>query len=290
MTAERRRQGDRGGEELSRRRVLQVTTVSLATLGLAGCSGITNQEFTAEPVTIPEAERSELGYVEQQNEEKVIEKNEEVAGVELSATIESYYATYAPDLESVGDETMRSGERPDSETEARKQALFSSLQAAGESDVLSLPSMAAVSTPKGEVFGQQLNPLANRDIETMLQSDRAEDLLANTGGGANGSMPNSLDWEREPEQVESEDASLVGTDAEVQAFGGLVEGSNAPLFLLGTLARAVDESVVITAGTLAFPVADPDLEFVGDAGYLADGELDRVIEGAVASNEAVELE
>jgi hypothetical protein len=149
--------------------------------------------------------------------------------------------------------------------------------------------MAAVSTPRGEVLGQQFNPLANQDIETMLQSERAQDLLANTGRGANGSMPNSLEWERDPEKVESEAVSLVGADAEVQAFGGLVEGSDAPLFLLGTLARAVDESVVITARTLALPVGDPERALVGEDGYLADAELESVIEGAVAANEAVEL-
>lgn len=287
MTLERRQDGN--GVGLCRRRLLQTTALSLASLGLAGCSGITNQEFTAEPVAIPDVARTELGYVEQQREEKVIERTEEVSGVELSATIESYYATYAPDLEGAGDETVRGGERPASEMEARKQALFRSLQAAGESDLLSLPSMAAVSTPKGEVFGQKLNPLANRDLESLLQSDRASDLLANTDGGTNGS-PGSLDWEREPEQVDSEDASLVGTDAEVQAFGGLVEGSDAPLFLLGTLARAVDESVVITAGTLALPVADPERDLVGGDGYLGDEEVGAVMDGAVAANEAIESE
>jgi len=281
------RDGDGG---LSRRGLL-ATTVTLATAGLAGCGGITDQEFTADPIGIPDDAQSELGYQEQQKDGETIERSRDVAGVEVTATIETYFATYTPDGydESAAESELQEGDY-DSEREARKQALIAGLESAGEEDILTMPSMAAVSTPKGEIAGQTLNPLANRDIEDLLTDDRATELLSGSGGSGEGGAPSELDWEREPEEIETEDTELVGEDGELKAMAGIAEDGDSLSFVLGALTRSVDENVVISAGLFALPAEDEDRDYVGEDGFLTEDELETVLEGAVASTEAVELE
>jgi len=86
---------------LVRRRLLQTIAATGTAFGLAGCSGVTERRYVADPVALaPEA--AEFGFTTDVNGEFEVEREETVGGNELSITLVNYEASYDHEANPVG--------------------------------------------------------------------------------------------------------------------------------------------------------------------------------------------
>lgn len=141
---------DRQGGGLDRRGFLRAAGATALVAGLAGCSDVTNREFTADAVVLPDDAQSELGFIEAAEQRDRREISRTVAGQEVQATVESFVSAYA---EMDGELTL-----------------------------------AVLSTPAASVAGQTLNPLARLGLGDLLTNDAAESFLRSAGVGGSGQV------------------------------------------------------------------------------------------------------
>lgn len=78
---------------VDRRRLLAAIGGGLAA-GLAGCSGVTSQEFAATPVRLPAAVREELGLAEVFTDSRTTTRERTVGGQDVGVTITDEFAGY----------------------------------------------------------------------------------------------------------------------------------------------------------------------------------------------------
>lgn len=254
----------------NRRQFLQATGVATGAVMLAGCSGLTDQEFIADTVVLPEPDQEELGFATVIERTERREFSETVGGQDVTATVESAISVYVEaDIEL--DFSTEAG------TATAETATGTATNQTGSLDDLSADtleggqlSIGALSTPAANVAGQSLNPLASLGLADLLTSDQAEDFLtsAGVGGGEN------VDWERGPEQLSTVEGTLLDQDVTVETHAGIVSGETPNATYLHMARVENDSSVVIAVGIQSFEVEDTSKPFVGSDGYMTESQLD----------------
>ncbi len=145
MEVERRR-----ADGIDRRTFLRAAGATALVGAVAGCSDVTNREFVAAAVVLPDDAQSELGFIEatERRDSRVISRT--VAGQDVQATVESFVSVYG---ELDGDLTL-----------------------------------GVLSTPKASVAGQTLNPLAQVSLGDLLTNNAAESFLRSAGVSGSGEV------------------------------------------------------------------------------------------------------
>lgn len=222
--------GDRRASAPMSRRGLVVVLTGLAGVGLAGCSRVTEYEFQADEVEIPEGERGEVAYGERNRTSWTAERSRTVRGVEIEASIESHVTVY--------------------------EAI----------DEVTPPVIAALSTPRAAVAGRAMNPLVRRSLEDLLTSAAAEQFLGQAGLGDVGSGSDGS-WERGPTFVASRDGRLLDRSVTIESFAGIRSGEPRSVAFVH-LARAETDDVVLAGAVHGRPIETDRETFVGTEGYL----------------------
>ena len=241
-----------------RRRFLQAAGATAGVGLLAGCSGLSDQEFIADAVVLPEEAQEDLGFatVAERTERREISRT--VGGQDVTATIESAISVYIEaDIElnfGAGTATNQTGSGDD---------VSADVLTGGQLTV------GALSTPAAKVAGQSLNPLASLGLGELLTSSRAEGFLSAAGAGESG----SVDWERGPEQLSTVEGTLLDQDVTIETHAGVVNGETPKATYLHMTRVENDNSVVIAIGIQSFDVEDTTKPFVGPDGYMTEEEL-----------------
>jgi len=100
-------------------------------------------------------------------------------------------------------------------------------------------NLGFAATPAVEEGGQTLNPLADRPLEELVDSETSRSLLDRVGvDGDEG----ELEWHRGPERIESRDVEFFGKETTAQAFAG---GPGEDTFVVFEIARVIHEGDVV---------------------------------------------
>ena len=247
----------------SRRRFLQLAGAAAGAGLLAGCSGLTNREFIADAVVLPEEDQDELGFAPVVERTERREFSETVGGQDVTATVESAVSVYVDaDLEldfgtatATGTATNETGSLDDVNGETLSGGQL---------------SVGVLSTPAATVAGQSLNPLARLGLADMLTSDQAESFLTDAGV----SEGDSVEWERDPTELSTSEGTLLDQDVTVETHAGVVSGETPNATYLHMARVETDSSVVIAVGLQSFDVDDTSKDLVGPDGYVTESELD----------------
>ena len=89
----RDRSGEVAGRRWGRRQYLGLVGAAAA-VSFAGCSEVTDHEFTANQIYLPGSSAESLGYEETVLDEVVVEEERSVSGVDVRATVTNYIAGY----------------------------------------------------------------------------------------------------------------------------------------------------------------------------------------------------
>lgn len=251
-----------GQRTVNRRRFLRAASVTAGAAAFAGCSDLTNREYIADTVVLPEAAQEELGFpaVVERTERRTIEGS--AGGQEFSATIQSSISVYAEtDIEF----------EPQTETGSPTGTPGTGSVGTLDEDTLGggTISVGALSTPAARVAGDSVNPLADRSLAELLTADAAESFLTAAGVGDG----DTVEWRRGPEQLSTAEGTLLDRDVTVETHAGLVSGGTPNAAYLHMARIETDNSVVITAGVQSFDVEDANRAFVGEDGYRTESEL-----------------
>jgi len=140
--------------------------------------------------------------------------------------------------------------------------------------------MGVLSTPSATVAGQDANPIIQVSSEDLLTRDETADLLSNAGI----SDADSIEWEAGPESVSAESdyetPELMGEEAELELFTGVVSGGEAPWGVTLGIARGTPDDHVITIGLNRRPVgtAEGGLEAVQADQHVVDNMAEMLAE------------
>ncbi|WP_324664894.1 DUF6517 family protein [Haloarcula sediminis] len=249
----------------NRRTFLKLAGATAGAGLLAGCSEVTDQEFVADAVVLPEADQDELGFAPVVERTERRKFSETVGGQDVTATVESAASVYVEaDVElefgteagtATGTATNETGALDDVDTSALSGGQL---------------SVGALSTPAATVAGQSLNPLASLGLSEMLTSDQAESFLTSAGVGEG----DSVEWERGPTELSTAEGTLLDQDVTVETHAGVVSGETPNATYLHMARVETDSSVVIAVGIQSFDVEDTSKELVGPDGYVSESELD----------------
>lgn len=254
---------DKNNLTWDRRRFLQAAGATAGAGLLAGCSGLSDQEFIADAVVLPEEAQEDLGFatVAERTERREISRT--VGGQDVTATIESAISVYIEaDIElNFGAETATG--TATNQTGASGDVSAAAL-AGGQLTV------GALSTPAAKIAGQSLNPLATLGLGELLTSSRAGGFLRSAGVGEGG----SVDWERGPEQLSTVEGTLLDQDVTVETHAGVVNGETPKATYLHMARVENDNSVVIAVGIQSFDVEDTSKPFIDPDGYMTEEELE----------------
>lgn len=261
----------------NRRRFLQAAGVTTAML--AGCSGLTDREYIADTVVLPDPAQAELGFpaVVERTERRSIDGS--AGGQEFSVTIQSSISVYAEtDIEFETQVETPTGTPGTGSLEDLDEETL------GGGTV----SVGALSTPAARVAGDSVNPLARTSLGELLTTDAAESFLSSTGVGDG----ESVDWARGPvllspadgDQTPSPESgslpaaegSLLDRNVAFETHAGIVSSETPNVTYLHMARVENDDSVVITAGVQSVEVEDTTRAFVGEDGYLTQAELTEV--------------
>lgn len=239
----------------NRRRVLLAISAACTSVGLAGCGGITSYEFRANPVVLPDATASELGYREVNREVITTTRSQSISGVNVDATIKSHLAVY------------------DSHPASRN----------GQTTL----SIGVLGMPAATVFDRSLNPLQRMALQDLITSDPGERFLRKTGLNEVVVSSNVVRWVRGPTNVGSARITLVDTETIMQSFAGILDSEDGPVVVFVHLARIRegDQEVVIGTGVNGWTVERVAGPYVGEGGFITErafstgvAELSRVSE------------
>lgn len=265
-------------DRLSRRRLLATTGAVAATAGLAGCGGVTDYEFSADPVAVPPDEREELGYVEAVREPLVAERSGEVGGVEVEATVESRVAVYEPaaadDTDGKGErEGEGKGKREDEGAGEGDDERDGEGEGEGEGSIAAAPNVGAVSTPPASVMGRSFNPLARLSLVNLITSQAGSGFLQRAGLDEIGHSRSAVAWDRGPTLVDDRAGSCLGESGTVESYAGLL-GGDPPTAAYVHVLRVEPGDVLLAAAVHGRDVDRQDAPFVGDDGYLSRDGFD----------------
>lgn len=213
----------------------------MTAVGFVGCSRVTEYEFQATAVELPEPDREELAYEERNRTSWTSERSRTVRGVEIKASIESHVTVY----------------------DARE-------------DDVTLPVIAVLSTPRASVGGRAMNPLVRRSLEDLLTSAAADQFLGRAGldgvgGGAD------VAWERGPTFVGSQEGEFLGESVTVEGYAGLRGGDPRSVAFVH-LVRAETDDVALAAAVHGRRVEETRDSFVGSDGYVSRAAFDDAVD------------
>lgn len=232
---------------LDRRRLLLTAGGIAAAASLAGCSSVTDYEFTADPVVLPGEARTDLNYETVREEPVVVERSRTVGGLVINATVASRVAVYA----STADREHATAEAP---------------------------SVGAVSTPKASVMGRSFNPLARLSLSNLLTSETGTRVLERAGLEVVGHSRTGVGWRRGPTLIAGRDGVCMGVDTSLESYAGVLAG-RPPTVAFVHLARVDADGVVIALAIHGHDVEDPGREFVGPTpGYLSPDAFDAAVD------------
>ena len=144
--------------------------------------------------------------------------------------------------------------------------------------------LGALASPKAEVMGQTLNPIADASPEELLTDEERRSFVGRLGldGVEDG-------WVEGPERANSEVGRLLGEDAPIETFVGLTGSRENPKFAVVHVGRLeTDDDVVFSALSSSKGVEQVGRVFVGDDGYVTESDLGTSIQSALDVVEAFE--
>lgn len=139
--------------------------------------------------------------------------------------------------------------------------------------------LGVLSTPSASIAGEEANPLVGMGTAELLRSDAATEVLADV------LVPDrsTVEWlagpTDDPLSVDRRGpvrATLLDTETDLEAFGGVVDGGNGPWTAVLFVARITDEDHVVAADGIARPAGTVEggralLEPRGDDGDAITG-------------------
>lgn len=242
----------RGHASVGRRRIL--AAVGTASLGsLAGCTGLTENEFAAAPVTMPAENAAAIGHREVVTDSHTVVEQDRTAGVGVDTTVTSHYAAYTED----GD---------------------------GEDGGRGPLTVSGLSTPKADVLRAERNPLVGQSPRDLLSAEGMDWFLRPAGFGSV-----TRDWIRGGIGFTSDRAAVFGgTDARVSTRSGLIEtGEELTVLVAHSTQYETEADVVSGFGVRQWPVNDADRPLLGPDGHLTNAEFAADVTSATAGLNAL---
>lgn len=239
---------------IGRRRFLGALGVA-ALPAVAGCTGLTEHEFAAGTVLVDPEDAELYGYVETLRDSVQTVEQGTRFGVGQRTSVTNHIAVYT-------------------------------IPVGGSNDTLETMTASAFSTPKSEVYGQSLNPLASESSRGVLSAPSARWALDSVG------IDLDSGWQRDPTRVGSGRTAFVdGSSRIFRTYGGVLGPADEPSVVFAHVARReLEADVVFGLGVRTWVVADPDRPFVGEDGYLTDELLANDTEAVTEAFEAFRYE
>ncbi len=135
-------------------------------------------------------------------------------------------------------------------------------------------------------MGQTLNPVADSSSAELLTDEETRSFVGRLGldGVEDG-------WVEGPEHVNSETGRLLGEDTPVETFVGLTGSREDPEFAIVHVGRLeTGDDVVFAAVSSTTEVDQVGRVFVGDDGYVTEGDLEAGIETSLELFGTIERE
>lgn len=233
-------------ESCSRRRFLLAAGTMAGAVGLAGCSSVTNYEFSAKPVVLPDSVRSNMGYETLHSKPVVKEQSRTIGGVEVNVTVESHVTVYG----------------------AAEEA---------ERGTASVPTIGVASTPKASVMGRSFNPLARLSLANLLTSSAGTKFLQQAGVNEVGHNRPKIHWDTQPRFFAEREGTCLDRDTKLESYAGILSGDPQSVVFVH-LTRVDADSVVIPVAVHGHDIEDSGRAFVGpDSGYLSPDTFEQAI-------------
>lgn len=233
-------------EGWSRRRFLLAAGSTAGAAGLSGCSSVTNYEFSAKPVVLPEDARANMGYETLRQTPVVRERSKPIGGVEVNVTVTDHISVYG----------------------ATK---------VGERGTVTAPLIGVASTPKASVRGRSFNPLTRLSLANLLTSEAGTSFLQQIGVDEIGHSRSKIRWERGPTFVASREGTCLGTQTLFESYVGIL-GGEPPTVVFVHIARVDADNVVLTSAAHGHDTEDPERVFVKpDLGYLSSNQIKEAV-------------
>jgi hypothetical protein len=113
--------------------------------------------------------------------------------------------------------------------------------------------LGVLATPTASVGGEQANPLVDAETGELLQRDATNRLLADTGI----TDADDAEWLAAPERMDVEAAptatTLLGTETDLETFGGVLSGEDGPWAAVLFVGRVTDEDHVVAVAGVTRP-------------------------------------
>ncbi|WP_277542471.1 DUF6517 family protein [Haloarcula laminariae] len=273
--------GEQDSGTWDRRAFLQLTGAAAGAGLLAGCSEVTDQEFVADAVVLPEDDQEALGFAPVAERTERREFSETVGGQDVTATVESAVSVYVSADVDI-DFTTETGTATGTATNGTGSVDDVSAETLSGGQL----SVGVLSTPAATIAGESLNPLARLGLADLLTSDQAESFLTAAGVGEG----DGVDWQRGPTELSTAEGTLLEQDVTVETHAGVISGETPNATYLHMARVENDNSVVIAVGIQSFDVEDTSKELVGPDGYMSESELEEARSTVVGVDEALVVE
>lgn len=230
----------------SRRRFLLTAGTAAMGAGMAGCTSVTNFEFSTKPVVLPESARANMGYETIRSKPVVKEHSRVIGGVEVDVTIKNHVSVYG----------AIEGSRRGTTTN---------------------PIVGITSTPKAAVMGRSFNPLSRLSLANLLTSVTGTDFLRQANVDEIGHSRSKIRWERGPRFIASREGTCLDTQTTLESYAGILGGDPQSVAFVH-LSRVEADSVVITAAVNGHDIDEPGRPFVDpDVGYLTPDRFEETV-------------
>jgi hypothetical protein len=149
--------------------------------------------------------------------------------------------------------------------------------------------LGALATPTASVGGEQANPLVDAETGELLQRDATNRLLADTGI----TDADDAEWLAAPQRMDVEAAptatTLLGTETDLETFGGVLSGEDGPWAAVLFVARVTDGDHVVAVAGVTRPVstADGGMALVEGSGWGMDRGLELLPRAAEFAAETI---
>lgn len=240
-----------------RRRFLRGTGLTAVAVGLAGCTGTQQFDFTATPMALAGGDR--YGFVETDTESRTDTQDFEASGVTASVSVTSHLARYDGESSAVGEATVP-------------------VLGRYVVPVIGRYTVGILSTPTGSVLGRSINPIGQVPLESLVSGEASGLFAMNTNADWFGIPSGEERWATGPTVVDEGSATILEGPRELYTYAGTT--SDARLVLLGvTRFEADEESIVLGAVSGSRPL-DPD-----EVGLLPNPRVGSAGDGLLTADE-----
>ncbi len=245
-----------GGDGCTRRQFFRTIGAGTLATGIAGCSSVTNYEFDAKPVILPDETLDQLTLEEPLQTPVTAAHTQEVGGVEIEASIESHVTVY--------ESTPGAGNIWD--------------------------AIGAVSTPQASLMGRTLNPLARTSVANLLTSHGGTRFLRHLGLDDIGDSRARVQWDRGPRFIAGREGTCLGNETTLESYAGILTGDS-PSVAFIHVTRVDGDSIVIAAAVHGHEVEDPNKSLTDPVpGYLLQEAFETAVERFGDASAAFEYE